>query len=75
MSDFFPISDKARELAAARRIDQRWETVEINHGFKIPLDQAKLSNLRTKASEMGKRLNREFVIIQHENGYEVARVG
>ncbi len=75
MSDFFPISNKARELADNRQIDERWETVESGHGFFIPLNQGKLSNLRTKASTIGKRLNKEFVVVLHdEKGYEIARI-
>ena len=74
MNNFFPISDKARELASDRQIDRRWETVEIGHAFAIPLDQAKLANLRTKASTMGKRLEKVFVVVQHETCYEIGRI-
>ncbi len=74
MSGLFPISDELKELARKREIDTRWEIAEIGQGFDIPLNQAKLTNLRTKASIMGKKLDRKFAVKQHEKCFEVGRI-
>ena len=72
VKDVFPASDKLRQV---RKIDRRWETIDVWQSFTIPLDaHVSLNNLRSKCWAMGKKLNKRFRVVQHETCYEVGRI-
>ena len=68
------IFDSSEKLLNVRQDDKIWETLEIKKSFTVPLEQAKLANLRTKCWSMGKKLNKKFRVVQHDNCYEIGRI-
>ena len=61
-------------LKSVRKADRRWETIDVWQSFTIPLDEAKLENLRTKCWAMEKKLNKRFRVVKHETCYEIGRI-
>ena len=70
MTEIFESSSK---LSQVKKDWMAWKTIEIGQSFAVPLDQGKLANLRSKCWAMGKKLNKKFRVVQHENCYEIGR--
>jgi hypothetical protein len=68
------IFESSPKLKQVRQIDRRWETIESGQSFAIPLDDAKIDNLRSKCWAMGKKLNKRFRVVKHETCYEIGRI-
>jgi hypothetical protein len=54
-----------------------WENTTYGKSFRVPHSEIKFSTLRSQASYWGKRLGKQFKVIDHgvDIGYEVGCIG
>lgn len=75
MAEIFPSSDVAvTTMNEKGRISKYpWMLLKQHESFSVQKSEIKLLSLRSLAYKYGKRHNKMFVVIEHDNCYEVAR--
>lgn len=72
--DNFKIFPSSPELTASGKYNFPWDTIECGQSFAVPKDEIKLLTLRPMATAKGKKLNKKFRVVEHDDCYEVGRL-
>lgn len=75
MTDFFDSSPALRNYKRkSPEIKHPWPQLEVGKSFVIQKSNGKLETLRASASKWGKKLGRKFIVLPHDDVFEIGRV-
>jgi hypothetical protein len=77
MTDFFDSSPALKNFKRkSPEMKHPWDKLEIGKSFVVKHSEGKLETLRASASKWGKKLQRRFIVVYHNEdiGFEVGRV-
>lgn len=70
------LSSRSNSRGRPSPVTYEFENLEVGESFPVPYGLVLSASLRNKASVVGKKLGKQFSVIDHgqERGYEIARL-